>query len=88
MFDPLLLRRLGELQSADGRKRRLYYLILVTFVGLFDGLAVLILLPVITALTRGESISSWLSILVAISVVSFALRYFSAMVGINLHWTF
>ncbi|QQU26703.1 ABC transporter ATP-binding protein [Corynebacterium ulcerans] len=81
MFDPLLLRRLGELQSADGRKRRLYYLILVTFVGLFDGFAVLILLPVITALTRGESISSWLSILVAISVVSFALRYFSAMVG-------
>ncbi|AEX70819.1 ABC transporter ATP-binding protein [Corynebacterium diphtheriae] len=79
LHDPLLFRGLAKLQSPNGHRLSKRFLVLSLLVGLLDGLAILTLVPLTSALVNDTPITWWLWVLLAIAVVAFVLRFFATM---------
>lgn len=77
--DPFLVRSMAKLQSPKGHRLGKRFRLLTLLVGLLDGLAVLTLLPLTSALVAGSALASWLWALLGIAIVAFALRFFATM---------
>ncbi|KAB1504065.1 ABC transporter ATP-binding protein [Corynebacterium sp. 320] len=77
--DPFLIRSLATLQSPAGHRLSRRFMALSLLVGLLDGLAVLTLVPLTSALVEHQPIAAWLWALAGIAVVAFVLRFFATM---------
>lgn len=77
--DPFLFRGLAKLQSPVGHRLSRQHTILSLLVGILDGLAVLTLVPLTSALVAATIIAPWLWALLAMAIVAFALRFFATM---------
>ncbi|CAM2934279.1 ABC transporter ATP-binding protein [Corynebacterium jeikeium] len=79
LHDPLLLRGLAKLLTPQGQRLSKWFVFLSLLIGLLDGLAILVLVPLTKALVAGSPITPWLWTLLAIAVIAFVLRFFSTM---------
>ncbi|MBI8999996.1 ABC transporter ATP-binding protein/permease [Corynebacterium sp. CCM 9185] len=85
-FDPLQLAVLRRQMSPEGNREFTVHLTVSVASGIFEGLALLSLLPAAAALATGETAAglpfgAWLGILAILAVVTFYSRYRQAVTG-------
>ncbi|QPK78996.1 ABC transporter ATP-binding protein [Corynebacterium lizhenjunii] len=77
--DPFLIRETGTLQTEKGQRYGRWQRLLALCVGIFDGLAVLALVPLTRALVQGTAVAPWLWGLALIALLAFGARFFSTL---------
>lgn len=79
-----LLANLRALQTAEGRQKTTKFNAFMTLVGITDGLAILLLLPIINRISQGQSPGVFLLALGLIALAGLALRYVTTLLGYSI----